>query len=199
MKIFKIICTNWSKARFRVRDRVQSAVQCSVIQGTARFIFIQQLGDERVGGIMCSLYSQLWGRRDHVPVRCSAIGGRWRHCFQSVVQYSLLHQQSVKGVRRWSLVSQQYDQAGDHVQLAVESAEGVWGSCSATSEQKGKCSVSFSARAKMSICHGLQGWCAPYRKFLDVAPLEQSAPWILCPWPMCPDPGPRQRGHAWIT
>ncbi len=44
---------------------------------------------------------------------------------------------------------------------------------------------------------GMQGWCVPDRwvpdkKFLDVAPLEQSVPWIFCPWPMCPDPGPRQ-------
>ncbi len=43
----------------------------------------------------------------------------------------------------------------------------------------------------------MQGWCVPDhsvpdRKFLDVAPLEQSVPWILCPWQMCPDPGPRQ-------
>ncbi len=45
----------------------------------------------------------------------------------------------------------------------------------------------------------MQGWCVPNRcvpdqKFLDVAPLEQSLPWILCPWPVCPDPGARQ---AW--
>ncbi len=37
----------------------------------------------------------------------------------------------------------------------------------------------------------MQGWCVPDqcvpdRKFLDVGPLEQSVPWILCPWPMCP-------------
>jgi len=45
----------------------------------------------------------------------------------------------------------------------------------------------------------MQGWCVPDRcvpdrKFLDVAPLEQNVPWILCPWPMCPVPGLR---HAW--
>ncbi len=40
----------------------------------------------------------------------------------------------------------------------------------------------------------MQGWCVPDRKFLNVAPLEQSIPWIIYPWPMCPDPGPRQ---AW--
>ncbi len=39
-------------------------------------------------------------------------------------------------------------------------------------------------------------WCVPDRKFLDVTPLEQSVPWILCLWPMCPDPGPR---CAWIA
>ena len=32
----------------------------------------------------------------------------------------------------------------------------------------------------------MQGWCVPDRKFLDVAPLKQSVPWILCP-----DHGPR--------
>jgi hypothetical protein len=46
----------------------------------------------------------------------------------------------------------------------------------------------------------MQGWCfpdrcVPDRKFLDVAPLEQSVPWILCPWLMCPDPGQRSIGR----
>ncbi len=46
----------------------------------------------------------------------------------------------------------------------------------------------------------MQGWCVPdrcvpERKFLDVAPLEQNIPWILCPWPMCPDPGPHSVGR----
>ncbi len=93
---FKITCTNLSKARLRIRDRVQSAVQSS--RGLNGLMFIQKLWDERGGGILCSLFSQLFykmrGRRDHVPVRCSTIGGRWRDWFQSVVQYSLFHQKS---------------------------------------------------------------------------------------------------------
>ncbi len=41
------------------------------------------------------------------------------------------------------------------------------------------------------LINSMQGWCVPDqsvpdRKFLDVSPLEQSVPWILCPWQMCP-------------
>ncbi len=37
-------------------------------------------------------------------------------------------------------------------------------------------------------CYLIPDRCVPDRKFLDVAPLWQSVPWILCPWPNHPIP-----------